>query len=161
MASTTLDILDGTGATKLLRAWQNSDNSLGPQSCIEVEGVPVSTAAPLPVALETALPGGTNAIGSVSQVTTALSNSASVTCSATPGTASVLVAFNANRKLLIIYNRSVNSETVDIGSSNVAEGGGIPLAPGGGGFQFVGPGAAGPVYGISPTASTPMSYVEG
>jgi hypothetical protein len=156
MASITVTLLDGTGSPQTFRAWQDTVSgstvaSVALQSCIEVEGSTVDTGNPLPVSIS----------GGIAPVATALINSAAVPCSATAGTAISVVPYSATRKLLIIYNRSTGIETVDIGPSNVAEGGGIPLAPGGGGYQFVGPGAAGPIYAISPVASTPLSFVEG
>lgn len=104
-----------------------------------------------------ALPDGTAAIGSVNQTPTALTNSTSgnVTASAT-----IVVPFSSTRKWVMFSNRTTGTETHDLGSSNVAVGGGIPIAAGGG-FLFNGPGAAGPIYGITTVASSPFSYVEG
>lgn len=100
---------------------------------------------------------GTAAIGSVTQTPSALTNSTSgnVTASAT-----IVVPFSSTRKWLMFSNRTTGTETHDLGSSNVAVGGGIPIAAGGG-FLFNGPGAAGPIYGITTVASSPFSYVEG
>lgn len=74
--------------------------------------------------------------------------------------ATIIVPASATRKWLMITNRTTGGDTQDIGSSNVTVGGGIPLVPGGG-FLFAGPGAAGPIYGITTAASSAYSYVEG
>lgn len=96
----------------------------------------------------------------VQNVAFALSNSASGNTGATPNTAVVIVPSSGTRKWVAVFNRTSGVEQIDLGSSNVAVKGGIPLDPGAG-FLFAGPGAAGPIYGISPSASSPWSYVEG
>ncbi len=74
-------------------------------------------------------------------------------------TAVIVVPYSATRTWLMFSSRTTGTETQDIGSSNIAIGGGIPIAPGAG-FVFNGPGAAGPIYGITTVASSPFSYVE-
>ena len=91
---------------------------------------------------------------------TALTNCAAVACSPTPNSAVSVVPYSATRKWLAVFNRSNGQETVDIGSSDVTLNGGIPIQAGAGGYVFDGPGAAGPIYAISPVAGTPLSYVE-
>ncbi len=111
----------------------------------------------LTATLSGALPAGANVIGSVNQAPTALTNSAAGTMGVA---AAIIVPASGTRKWLMITNRTAGNETQDIGSSNVTVGGGIPIAPGGG-FLFNGAGAAGPIYGITTTAGSPFSYVEG
>lgn len=108
------------------------------------------------VDLGAALPAGSNAIGSVSQTPSALTNSAF----GNAGTAAAIaVPFSSTRKWLMFSNRTAGAETHDIGSSNVTVNGGIPVAPGAG-FLFTGPGAAGPIYAVTTVGSSPFSYVE-
>jgi hypothetical protein len=82
-------------------------------------------------------------------------------CTMPAGTAGVIVPYSDSRRYVVIFNRSTGTETQDIGSSNVVVNGGIPLAPGGGGYTLNGAGAAGPIYGITTVGGSPCSYVEG
>lgn len=74
-----MSVKDGAGATKTLRADQNTDNSLATHTVPEVAGAAVSVSNPLPVSAAQsgswnftllsmpALPAGTNTIGGVTQ----------------------------------------------------------------------------------------------
>ncbi|AHJ66380.1 hypothetical protein [Granulibacter bethesdensis] len=75
------------------------------------------------------------------------------------GTAVVVVPYSASRTYLGVYNRSVGTEQIDIGSAAVQPGGGTPVDPGAG-FVFVGAAARGPIYAVSPVAGTPISWTE-
>lgn len=83
------------------------------------------------------------------------------TAHATPGDAKELVPFDANRRILHVFNRASGAETIDLGPDNtVTENGGIPVYSGGS-FTFDGAGACGPFYVVSPVSSTAVSWVEG
>ena len=107
-----------------------------------------------------ALPAGSAAIGSTITTPGALTNSAAVTTSATPNTAAIVVPYSASRKFVHVFSRTLGAEAVDLGSANVVPGSGIPIT-GGGGFSFLGSGAAGPIYAVTTVASSALSYVEG
>lgn len=108
------------------------------------------------VVITTAVPAGTNAIGTVLPTAFALSNCASGTIGTS---SSVMVPFSSTRKWVTVYNRS-SVDFHDWGSSNVAIGNGLYVGPGAG-FTFAGSGATGPIYGISTAGSSAFSYVEG
>jgi len=90
-------------------------------------------------------------------ISLALSN-----CAATVATtsAAIIVPYNANRSFVHVFSRTNGQEVVDLGPSTVVAGAGIPIT-GGGGFSFIGAGAAGPIYAVTTVASSPLSYVEG
>jgi hypothetical protein len=112
---------------------------------LDGNGNPVTPAAPLPAA----------------RPSFAIADVAAVTCSSTIGTAVLFVPFSATRKVLHVFNRTPNSDTVDLGPTNsITSGGGIPLYAGGS-FTFDGEGALGPFYAVSTGASTPLTYAEG
>lgn len=83
-----------------------------------------------------ALTAGTAAIGSVNQTPTALTNSVAGNVT---NVVAIIVPFSATRKWVTVFNRSTGTETHDLGSSNVAVLGGIPVAPGGGDSRSAAP----------------------
>ena len=87
----------------------------------------------------------------------ALSNCAAA--SATTA-AAIVVPYDAHRSFVHIFSRTTGNETVDLGPANVVAGAGIPITAGGG-FSFLGAGAAGPIYAVTTVASSPLSFVEG
>jgi hypothetical protein len=136
---------DGLGKLQSLGTLVDSSNINYPQHVLRSGGLPVDDNNPLPIA----------------SPSTALTNSAAVATSPNAGTASILVPASETRKWLAIYNRDpTNTHTVDVGSANVVNNGGIPISPQGG-FIFSGEGAAGPIYAVSTAASVAMSFVEG
>lgn len=82
-----------------------------------------------------------------------------VTTSASANQASIIVPYDLTRGWLMITSRSAGNETIDLGSSNVQIGGGIPIVAGGG-FLFTGAVAQGPIWAVTTVPSSPLSYVE-
>lgn len=142
MSTTPFNLNVSTGnAIVPTRTQQNPvDGSVASQVVLEVQGVATSLTNGQPV----------------QEVPTAFTNSASGTMGTT---AAIVVPYSSTRKTLWIFSRTSGSEVQDLGSSNVAVGGGIPLFSGNG-FFFGGPGAAGPIYGVTTVGSSPYSYVE-
>ena len=91
--------------------------------------------------------------------TSAFISSQLAVLSATAGQATLIVPFSASRSSVTICNRTQGEETIDLGTSNVTPGAGIPIVAGGD-RTFTGPGAAGPIYGASPIAGTQVSWVD-
>lgn len=119
----------------------DSFGHLIPQVAVRANNGPITTGNPMPMAT----------------APTALTNSAAAVATLS---SEIVVPFSATRKFLHVFSRTTGPETVDLGPANVTVGGGIPISSGGG-FSFLGSGAAGPIYAITTVANSPLSYVEG
>ncbi len=147
LPTTPFVVRDGNKNLKNMGTVQDAGGTSYPQQVLRVNGAPVlDNTNPVPTA--------------TTPMASPLTNSAATTTSATIGQAISVVPFSATRRFLHIFSRTTGNETVDLGSSNVVVGGGIPLQAAGG-FSFLGVGAAGPIYAVTTVANSPLSYVEG